>query len=228
MKHYNIEDQLQRKLRERSITPSAEAWERIAFNRQQQKKKRKAPFWYWVAAALVISMGGLVFFFATNTTMPVQPQVVIEEAKPVKADAAPEVMEEAIQETEIVSHEVKRPGTELPHAEKSAVITATVHEKVSPIAALPDPEIVKANEVAIAIHHIAEVKGEVTEHELDSLLKNAQRQIAMEKLKSNNQPTNDTALLNEAEKEMESSFRDKTLSIFKRRFKTIKIALKDQ
>jgi hypothetical protein len=58
-------------------------------------------------------------------------------------------------------------------------------------------------------------------------LLSAQKQIALERLKSNPNTTDQTALLKEAETEVDVSFREKALNIFKHKFKTIRIAIKD-
>jgi len=227
MKQYNIEDQLQRKLKERTITPSAEAWDRISYNRHQQKKKKKHTVWYWtVAAVAVISLSGILLILLndSNTIITPEQKVVEKQTKPTGIEVIPEKIIQKELKNEIVFQN-----------EKSNINTTSVIEhilivrqEVKPINMFPNSEIVKANEVAIAIHEIAMIKGKVTDQEVDSLLHKAQREIAIDRLKNKKLPTDDTALLNETEKEMENSFREKTFSIFKLQFKTIKIALKDK
>jgi len=226
MKQYNIEEQLQRKLKDRAIAPSAEAWGRIAYNRQQQKKKKKYTGWYRAAAAIVIiSLGGLLTTLNDSTTiiMP-QQKVVDQKTKPEFIEPAPENTLQQEVKNEVVLQDTKTVISPTSGTENAA----PAREEVKTINTVSNAEIVKANEVAIAIHELALAKdGRVTDNEVDSLLHKAQREIAIERLKNKNLPTDDTALLNEAEKEMENSFRDKTLSIFKLKFKTIKIAFKD-
>ena len=227
MKQYNIEDQLQRKLKERTITPSAEAWDRISYNRHQQKKKKKHTVWYWtVAAVAVISLSGILLILLndSNTIITPEQKVVEKQTKPTGIKVIPEKIIQKELKNEIVFQNEKS------NINTTSVIEhiLTVRQEVKPINMFPNSEIVKANEVAIAIHEIAMIKGKVTDQEVDSLLHKAQREIAIDRLKNKNLPTDDTALLNETEKEMENSFREKTFSIFKLQFKTIKIALKDK
>jgi hypothetical protein len=227
MKQYNIEEQLQRKLKDRAIAPSAEAWGRIAYNRQQQKKKKRYTGWYRaVAAALIISLGGLLLAALSNSTTVEMPQQTVtdQKTKPEVIEPAPENTLQQEVKNEVVLQDTKTVISPTAGTENAA----PARQEVKMINTVSNAEIVKANEVAIAIHELALAKdGRVTDNEVDSLLHKAQREIAIERLKNKNLPTDDTALLNEAEKEMENSFRDKTLSIFKLKFKTIKIAFKD-
>lgn len=227
MKQYNIEEQLQRKLKEREITPSAEAWGRIAYNRQQQKKKKSLLGWYWaVAAILIISLGGLLATALKNSdTIEIRQQKVVEQqAKPKVTAPQPEnILQQEIRNEIVLQHK----KTEINRTAQPE-IAPPPRPKLEPVNTLPDAEIAKANEVALALHQLAVANGTVSENEVDSLLHKAQREIAMERLQNKKRPTDDTALLNEVEKEMENSFRDKTLNIFKLKFKTIKIAFKDK
>ncbi|RWW98815.1 hypothetical protein [Flavobacterium cerinum] len=227
MKQYNIEEQLQRKLKERTITPSAEAWNRIAYNRQQQKKKKKRLTWYWTAAAIVIiSLGGLLFVvLSNNDTIIIPQQTVVEQpSQPSVIEPAPESIMHQEFKREIILQDKKTNLNTTVAIEKQT----SIRQEIKPLNIKPDSETVKANEVALAINELVLLKGSVTNDEVDSLLHKAQKEIAMERLKNKNLPTNDIALLNEAEKEMENSFRDKTLKIFNLKFKTIKIAIKEK
>jgi hypothetical protein len=227
MKQYNIEDQLQRKLKERTITPSAEAWNRIAYNRLQQKKKKNRMAWYWSAAAIVIiSLGGLLLTVLSNNDAIVIPQqkVVVQPIQPSIIEPAPENIMHQEFKREIILQDKKTNLNTTVAIEKQT----SIRQEIKPLNIKSDSEIVKANEVALAINELVLLKGSVTNDEVDSLLHKAQKEIAMERLKNKTLPTNDTALLNEAEKEMEHSFRDKTLKIFNLKFKTIKIAIKEK
>ena len=194
---------------------------------REQKKKKKHTVWYWtVAAVAVISLSGILLILLndSNTIITPEQKVVEKQTKPTGIKVIPEKIIQKELKNEIVFQNEKS------NINTTSVIEhiLTVRQEVKPINMFPNSEIVKANEVAIAIHEIAMIKGKVTDQEVDSLLHKAQREIAIDRLKNKNLPTDDTALLNETEKEMENSFREKTFSIFKLQFKTIKIALKDK
>ncbi|KGO92207.1 hypothetical protein [Flavobacterium subsaxonicum] len=231
MEHYNLEDQLQRKLKERSIAPSADAWERVAYNRQLTKKKnKKQPLWYWAAACLIIAFGiGLFAVLQNNAATTQQPiQVVVTTAQPVEpaiiapapaADTfvAPASVALTTQRVQHQKNTIQAPVS-LPLDSVAVVNKATL---------LPQIELQKATEVAYALNRISQQNGQVTQNELDSLLLSAQKQIALERLKNTSEPASETALLKEAETEVDMSFREKALNIFKYKFKTIRIAIKD-
>lgn len=229
MEKYNIDEQLHRKFSERTIAPSPNAWERIAYNRKQQQKRKRKLLLYKIAAVIVISLG-LFGLFINNDDSGTAPQEikVVQETKitaPVIKNH-PKVITATIYKQAFVA---------LPETNQAPV--AHLNSKPAPVdsiarqhasIALQQLELQKANEVAYSINQLAQQKGQVTEDDIEALLLNAQKQIAMEGLKNKSLPASDTALLKEAEIQVENNFREKTLGIFKHKFRTIKIALSDK
>lgn len=230
MKQYNLEDQLERKLNERVITPSADAWERIAFNRQQ-KKRKKDPLWYWVPVAAVLCIGLFITLLShdNDVVVPKETIVIKENHQKTKPEIKTQNNINTIP-TEIVSVTTDKPKkiisspthTELPKADSEIAVATEKFSQES----VADFEDQKANEVVAAISQIIEKNGPVTNDEIDSLLLKAQREIAMEKLKAGKSSIDETALLKEAESEVEKSFRDKVYNLFSHKIKTIKVAIK--
>ena len=226
MKKYNIDEQLHNKLGGRTITPSANAWERIAYNRKVQQQKKRRYMAYRIAAVVIVSLGLFGLFITNTATTPQQIQVV--QGTSVKA-TTPQIVPQPII-TPVVQRVATLPKVQQASAKQQItkqVVVDSITRQQAGIALQQQLELQKANEVAYSINQLAQKKGSVTEDEIDSMLVSAQRQIALESLKNKNLPTSDTALLKEAETAVEHSFREKTLNIFKHKFRTIKIALSD-
>lgn len=230
MKKYNLEQQLAEKLGNRSISPSDNAWERIAFNRQQQagKKSRKKRSLYWVAASVaVLLMGGYLVIAVLST--------------PISTNATPQVVQgkDAVQKLPVtnmvkqsqVAHAVMEPK----HPEQKAGNTLPVIEpkkykdaenelvKISNNAplqlaptevALPEADIKAAGTVIAAARP-----------QEDVLLEKAMRDVAAQK--QFKQTTNQEALLKEVESEMDEYYREKALRFFSLKYKKIRIVVKD-
>jgi hypothetical protein len=228
MEKYNIDEQLHRKLSGRTIAPSATAWERIAHNRKLQQQQKRKLLIYKIAAIIVISLGLLGLFINNNpdTTIPQENKMV--QGAPVKNSAPVFKEHQATIATENKEAVVTRsPMQQAPLAYKHTATADSISKQDIEVA-LEQSELQKANQVAQSIADLADKKGVVSQSEVDALLLNAQKELAMERLKSNSVPTSDTALLKEAETQVEETFREKTLDIFKHKFRTIKIALSDK
>lgn len=228
MEKYNIDEQLHRKFSERTIAPSPNAWERIAYNRKQQQKRKRKLLLYKIAAVIVISLGLFGLFINNNSVITPQESKVVQETKstvPV-IEQQPQVITATVHKQAVVA---LPPAQQAPVAHKNnkPVLVDSITKQHMGIA-LQQLELQKANEVAYSINQLALQKRQVTEDDVEALLLNAQKEIAMEGLKNKSLPASDTALLKEAETQVENSFREKTLGIFKHKFRTIKIALSDK
>jgi hypothetical protein len=220
MAHYNFEEQLQRKLNERSIAPTGNAWERIAYNRQLQEKKKIKTIIYWIAAAVVIAFGSLSLLFQQGAAVP-ENRVVVKET-PMVPQTLPLTGKSA--ETEAVASET----VIKPHPiEQYQTVIIPGSASVDPA---PEPftntEAQKTEEVVAALNTMAQSEP-VDENEVDALLKKAQRDIVMERTNKNQTATNSSELLDNAEKEVDRTFKDKVFDLFHKKFRTIKIALSD-
>ena len=232
MKDRNLEQQLADKLGNRSITPSEKAWDRIANNRQQgktQKKKKKMFAYYAAAAVFFLLASGYVFLMQNKTDVIItEPQVVGggEVATPVLPSEEAVVSKSVeIKETEAVAYKkpevlVKKHSVEVV-AEKQEMASVGNKEVVIK---KKQPEFNLHVEPIEALVSIEE--DEFYEQETDMLLEEAIKDVAANKYLSNT--TNDTALLKEVEAEMDEYYREKAMSIFSLKHKTIRIAVKDK
>lgn len=230
MKKYNLEQQLAEKLGNRSISPSDNAWERIAFNRQQQagKKSRKKRSLYWVAASVaVLLMGGYLVIAVLST--------------PISTNATPQVVQgkDAVQKLPVtnmvkqsqVAHAVMEPK----HSEQKAGNTLPVIEpkkykdaenelvKISnntPLQLAPTEVALPETDIKATSNVIAAARPQE-----DVLLEKAMRDVAAQK--QFKQTTNQEALLKEVESEMDEYYREKALRFFSLKYKKIRIVVKD-
>ncbi|WP_330442674.1 hypothetical protein [Flavobacterium sp. C4GT6] len=232
MKDRNLEQQLADKLGNRSITPSAKAWDRIANNRQQgktQKKKKKMFAYYAAAAVFFLLASGYVFLMQNKTDVIItEPQVVDggEVATPVLPSEEAVVSKSVeIKETEAVAY--KKP--EVLVKKHSVEVVAEKQE----MASVGNKEVVIKKKQPKFNLHVEPIEALVSieedefyEQETDMLLEEAIKDVAANKYLSNT--TNDTALLKEVEAEMDEYYREKAMSIFSLKHKTIRIAVKDK
>ena len=230
MKQYNFEDQLERKLNERVIAPSPDAWERVAYNRQQQQKRRKKnPLWYLIPVAAVLCIGAFLVLSNSNTPSVNKNRIVVREQK---QDAEPKIHQQVI--IDLPTETAVAARSETMSVNTTHIPANSIHQEIekeiaNPTNTLPyqqDIELQKANEVAVAISEIIKKDGPVTDDMIDSLLLKAQREIALERIEKDNKGTDEAALLKEAETQVEKSFRDKVYDVFNHKFRTIKIAIK--
>ena len=229
----NLEQQLQRKFKERAIAPSPDAWNRVAYNRQNNKKKsRKNILWYSAAACFILTAGIIMFTLMRGNAVNQPEQIkVVTVPQPVPArqhepanSATPADTFVAPASVAIVTEETN------PETAIQKPVIAPVKDSITALAyatPLPKLELQKANEIAYTLTRMSQKNGQVTQQEVDSLLFSAQKEIALERLKNSKQPTSETALLNDAETEVNTTFREKALNIFKHKFKTIRIAGKN-
>ncbi|WP_417366101.1 hypothetical protein [Flavobacterium beibuense] len=232
MKDRDLEQQLADKLGNRSITPSAKAWDRIANNRQQgktQKKKKKVFAYYAAAAVFFLLVSGYVFLMQNKTDVIItEPKVVDggEVTTPVLPSEEPFVSKSLeIKQTEAVAYKESEVSVK-----KQSVEVVTEKQEMASVA---DQEVVikkKQPEFNLHVEPIEALvsidEAEFYEQETDMLLKEAVKAVAANKHLSNT--TNDTALLKEVEAEMDEYYREKAMSIFSLKHKTIRIAVKDK
>ena len=225
MKKYNIEEQLAEKLGQQSITPSADAWERIAHNRRQEKTGKKKPVGYYAAAvaACIILFGGWFFTADKNSPLPVAAPGVVHTEKEVK------IMPKTLLGTQ--SSEVVHA---MPDNENVAIVSKTnpaakanIQQEKTEQLALPKAGVqLGNNKLALKPAEVTKPATISKETEADWLLANAYNQIGSQKQTA--QPTNDTALLKEVEAEMNDYYRDKAMRFFALKHKTIRFAVRDK
>lgn len=224
MKGYNIEEQLAQKLGNRSISPSGQAWERIAFGRQQQTAKKKKKQWYTVAAAILLFCIGGYFALYTTTqkSNTVAPAVVSGSNQ--KSVVIPE---NHVQHAVVVTQEKEAKGDDVNSPEVTN-LAQTI--QVFPEVAKEAQQTIAISNIGIENHKEAAivnttVKNAVVQSQEDLLLEKALREVALARPVT--KKTNDSVLLKEVEAEMDAYYREKALRFFSLKYKKIRIVVTD-
>ena len=232
MARSDFEKDIQRKLREREIVPSDKAWEKLNVQLPQEKGE-KAARGYWVAAAaiILISVG---FFINSNKNELQEPSVV--NTKKVNHEAIQPKPSQEIKE-DVIVNEVQKPLRQMEEKkiipESSHAVTAT--HKIEKEIEIPEEFIVetaeekKVTKVVSYLETLQSSGKEITEAMVDSLLIQAQRELALERtFKDSTGKVDAMALLNEVENELDKSFRDKIFEALQDGFIVVKTAVADR
>jgi hypothetical protein len=246
-----FEQYVKEKMRQREITPSDDAWNKIAGQLPDKEEKRKKPIvWYSIAASFV----GILIITLYFT----------QSAKPVLESSGQIVATEEKEEETQVKEEL--PVIPIPEREQSEILVATpdlqedkkeegldTHQNILPAAAeeelaslesnteiehsIPQGELQRKEDLIIKAK-IAEVLAEVrllemnndalTEMEVDSLLKKAQGELLKERIFMEDRSVDAMALLNEVEDELDRSLRDQIFDRLKSGFNKVRTAVADR
>lgn len=246
-----FEQHIRTKLSEREITPSKEAWSKIACKLPEQTSSRKSGyFWMGIAASVLVVLGTVLFVLNTDINTPSKEievvAVPVKEAKE-KGNEVNSINNRQDGDNAIVQHAVVEEETNV--AATNEEFVAAVEEKETmgsaiDVAVLDDgpkefrdaisPVIVsdaildlKINEVIAQVDAL-ELNSSVTEAEVDSLLQKAQQDILREKLFNPDYSVNAMALLTEVEEELDQSFRDQIFESLKTKFLKVRTAVADR
>lgn len=248
-----FEKYIKEKMRQREITPSEEAWNKIAGQLPKVEEKRKKPIvWYSIAASFVgILIIGLYMTQSPNPELDAPVQIVTTQEK------ASDVNKAVSEEPEVIPTAESMPVEMLAETpvkqDMSDEVDNVMPEDISPspeqelaAAELSDPVEenslppgeVQGREELIIQAKITEVVAEVrllelnnealTEAEVDSLLRKAQSEILKEKIFNNDRTVDAMALLNEVEDELDRSFRDQIFDRLKAGFNKVRTAVADR
>ncbi|QAA81612.1 hypothetical protein EI546_07685 [Aequorivita sp. H23M31] len=253
MAAYNLENNIREKLENREIKPSHDAWKKLESQLDKKQPKKKSKTWYYIAASLAGLLVAVSIFFnqnsfegenslviendphkselptVTNTLIIPSSEERIEGKSNTKKDKA-ESKSDSIRNKEL------KPS---PHIKQSAI-----DKKIKKIEALAisqedrlkreksTEETVKQKDIVI-ITKVDEIVSsgtliveneETSSEEVDRLLHNARRNIQTHQIL--NSPRIDAAaLLDEAEWELEKSFRDKVFEAFGEGYQKLRTAI---
>ncbi len=241
-----LEKHIKEKLEGRTIAPSASAWDRIA-EQVSVQPKRKGRKWYPLAIAasfIGILLVSILFFTSgpnketqiqvveenhgkteANQDIEVQPSELIQKEQPnfreiemARTDTAPDTQESpkdlALElpkpESVLVQQETKRPEQE----ERLKESIGLIYQKVE--------------EVVAQVEVMESLKKEVSDAEVDSLLRAAQKQILTDKLFTQNGSVDAMNLLAEVEDELDETFRDQIFDALKDGYLKLRTAVADR
>jgi hypothetical protein len=248
-----FEEQLKDKLEKRSLQPSADSWAKLSKRLDADAKKSKNPWFWWmgIAAAVIITLTVVVQTLETNDTEEILPIVVEQEAQK-DIEKVEESLPKTIEETELVSEndEVEDSSDEKDDKKKPEILNyksitkgniktqlavdqKTENSNTKDISYTKNEQKTIIEEVtidkAVVVQTLKELntkKTEVTDREVDSLLKVASKELFKDKLQKEASRTVDAkSLLEDVEDEMGQSFRTKVYEVLKDGYQTVKTAV---
>lgn len=242
-----LEKHIKDKLEGRHITPSPGSWDRIASQLPNPRKKKSGK---WYPYAIAASFLGVLFvsylLFTSKGPQEIQTQVVEEEPK-VEIEGNSGIQNGAITDQSSDFNQIEAVKTEVipsqggqenrkDFTEELPVTQAEVVENRT-IQPLNDRAIQESN--ALISQKVEEVvaqvqllenqhNGEVTDAEVDSLLRRAQRQILTDKLFTQTGSVDAMSLLAEVEDELDETFRDQIFDALKDGYLKLRTAVADR
>lgn len=222
MEPNKLENDFRNKLNQREIQPSEKAWDRLdAMLSVTEKKKPKRTWMYIAASFLGFLLVGTLFFKQSEVEIEKTNQVItLEENKNIEKQITPEKITEKPFKTksqETVASNNHQQSSTKNEPVKNQILAENVKQEV----AIQDK---KAQEVAQQIMEMSQSGKQVTDQEINDLLNKAKRDIASQRLlKKSIQKVDATALLLDAEKGLDNSFKQRVFDLLKEGYKETKI-----
>lgn len=239
-----FEKHIEKQLKEREIQPSANAWERLSdtLETTAPQQKKKGYFWYGIAASFIgVLILSVVYF---NSESPVNTpkielvdtnQEILETIESPNKEVESHLQEEVVENTQVkelptkVQEPTKNQKPELNNQIASTAKSSSEIEKASMLKGSKEEMLqIKILEIVAAVDALERNNVSLTNAEVDSLLRNAQDEILRDKLFDINGSVDAMALLDEAENELDKSFRDQIFDSLKTGFLKVRTAVADR
>ncbi|WP_349352766.1 MULTISPECIES: hypothetical protein [unclassified Flagellimonas] len=235
-----LEKHIKEKLEERTIAPSEGAWDKIASQVKGPSPKRRTPWLLYAVAASVVGVVLVSVFFFTNESPRVEENQVVETATKPETTIEPEQntnvepLEESMEvvgiEVDSKIAEIEEPlNLEQPFSNDRIAEEETKTPLKDEILINSDALIAqKVEEVVAQVELMEHAHQDVTDAEVDSLLRAAQRQILTDKLFTESGSVDAMALLAEVEDELDETFRDQIFDALKSGYLKLRTAVADR
>jgi len=236
-----LEKHIKERLEDRTIAPSKGAWDKIASQvKEPAPRKRNTWFPYAIAASVVGIVLVSVFFFTNGDAEVEQIQVVDTETKTeTQTQFEDKKVEELVKDEQTEVAKTKSEPVALEKTEEFALKTpvsntAIAEEEVKEplrdeIKINSDRLIAqKVEEVVAQVELMETAQKDVSDAEVDSLLRAAQRQILTDKLFTEGGSVDAMSLLAEVEDELDESFRDQIFDALKSGYLKLRTAVADR
>ena len=242
-----FEENIKDKLEKRTISPSEDSWDKLSnkLDEQEGKSNSKIVWWIGIAASLVgVFLVTTLFFNQSEdeTVLPVLVDSPIEKTLNQQEEKEPlnnvlvESEEPFLKETTTLNKKVENyivnraKVRKTIDKSKNEVVDATIEEDKIQNQNLINSNTIIAEEnkqeITAQILDIEKDKNLVTDSEIELLLENAQKDIALKQNKKEQSKTvNANSLLQDVETDLDVSFRDKIFKSIESGYNTVRTAV---
>ncbi len=244
METNNFEKKLEKILKDREIMPTSNAWKRIAEQLDvDATQKKKGYFWYGIAASFVgLVILGFFYMMAPQTSV-LKVSTIVDPSKQNGVPSLTDSIQIAVKE--IKKGEIKNAEYDSSiMTEEQAIVHQESHRKPvytnnngnkvntadkEGITSEIDQDIqIKIAEVMGKVDQLESTNSLVTDAEIDSLLRAAERELLANKMFEKESDIDATALLNEVEDELDQSFRSQIFESLKSGFLKARTAVAER
>ncbi|MBN4070388.1 hypothetical protein JYT76_01780 [Olleya sp. AH-315-F22] len=253
----NFEDNLKEKLEERRLQPSKNAWEKLQtrLDENENIKESKSFWWLGIAASFVGILIVVSVFFNKKDDNTIKQSIVntedVQEPKSIdktiiqSKDENPLAFEKI--QTETINKNITEKPSELKaltKQEQKEIIEEVKKDAVAQVETERPKDIkvnnieteikqsfedLKLQEIVAQVQELKKVNNTVTDAEINVLLDQAERDIALHKLYNENTKKVDaTALLQDVEADLEQSFRERAFKAIKSGYNYVKTTVAER
>lgn len=223
---------IQEQLKARKLKPSENSWEVLEARLEQHHKQGSSKKVVWLYVASIAAAFAILFniFDQTSAEPTIPKEQTVETTDAFEAPDSDPVQQNTVNESELISmpsERVESPVEAVPEPERKQERIATNSEQNNEVILQTSEELTAQDmsleaPVTIRTEGIAQVDvAEVTENELDLLLKDAQVTMAMRKQREQRKADADWLLV-EVEMELDQNFKDKVFDAIKNAVKNPK------
>lgn len=247
-----FEKHIKSKLDTRLITPSSKSWQRISTElKSEQAPKKFGYFWLGIAASVAVVIGVAIFYMGNEEKIaPASPVLVqkpevdtihkeeelilTDQNKSINGIVLKDEIEQdaKVEKQEIAAFTKNSTSDVIKQGLEDDAIVAEVNQQESKAIEIPSQfsEAVLDEKIAEVVAQVAllEQSSEVSDVEVDSLLRNAQEAIFREQLFKQDQSVDAMVLLAQVEEELDQSFRDQIFQSLKTGFLKVRTAVADR
>lgn len=243
-----FEDDFKDKLEKRTIAPSKGAWDKLSerLEAEDDTSNNKGLWWIGIAASVIGVLFAVFQFSNTN----IEIETVVDAPENIETIESKPVIEDfkTATETTVAVENIEQEQKKLEKNSNTGVNKTKLNSTKAPLQIAKEEvvpkikdekdvlktkhlevlafETEKVQEVAEAMYALSETEQGISEASIDSLLKAAQRDILLSRMKNNDQITIDASLLlQEVEFELDESFRERVFKAFKSSYGSIKTAI---
>ena len=242
MEPTKFENHIKETLKGKEIKPSEAAWNKIKGQiKNEYEPKRTGYFWYGIAAGFIgIVILSVLYFKTDDVNLNQEVQVATKPSLPFVDKEKEELLKVPVPEEESLitvvedSNEMEEEkSTTLPKKESKREVVILEDAKLANTENIQNKtsdgsnEIIntKIAEVMARVNALEVNNKELTDLEVDSLLRQAQNEILTDKLINSDNTVNPAALLSQVEEELDQSFRDQIFEKLRSGYNKVRTAV---